>query len=155
MDIALTATAAMTILAPYVTKAAGKLAEKVGEDIWAKVKKVFTKDKEKELVKKVEENKVTKADLVEIESSLVEHLQEETDFEQLLKTSLNLTPANEFILENNLQVAAKIREELKPLYMEQIDAGVAVVGDYNIRIAQLERKLKKIDEKILSIITKQ
>lgn len=153
MDITLIATAAMTILGPYVTKTAGKVAEKVGEDLWTKVKKVFTKDKEKELVKKVEENKVTKTDLIEIESLLVEHLKEESELQQLLKTSLNITPANEFILENNLQVAAKIREELKPIYMEQIDAGVAVAGDYNVKIAQLERKLKQIDEKILSIIT--
>lgn len=155
MDITLIATAAMTILGPYVTKAAGKVAEKVGEDLWKKVKKVFTKEKEKELVKKVEENKVTKTDLVEIENSLLEHLKEESELQQVLKTSLNISPANEFILENNLQVAAKIREELKPLYMEQIDAGIAVAGDYNVKIAQLERKLKQIDDKILSIITKQ
>jgi hypothetical protein len=154
MDITLIATAAMTILGPYVTKAAGKVAEKVGEDLWTKVKKVFTKDKDKELVKKIEDNKVTKSDLVEIENSLVEHLKEESEFEQLLKSSLHITSANEFILENNLQVAAKIREELKPLYLEQIDAGIAVAGDYNIKIAQLERKLKQIDEKILSIIAK-
>ncbi len=155
MDITILATATMTFLAPYITKAAGKVAEKVGEDLWTKVKKVFTKDKEKELVKKVEENKITKTDLVEIESSLVEHLKEETELQQALKTSLNITPANEFILENNLLVATRIREELKTLYMEQIDAGVAVVGDYKIRIAQLERKLKQIDDKILSIIIKQ
>lgn len=155
MDITLIATAAMTILGPYVTKAAGKVAEKVGEDLWKNIKKVFTKEKEKELVKKVEENKVSKTDLVEIENSLLEHLKEESELQQVLKTSLNISPANEFILENNLQVAAKIREELKPLYMEQIDAGIAVAGDYNVKIAQLERKLKQIDDKILSIITKQ
>ncbi len=154
MEITLIATAVMTVLGPYVTKAAGKVAERIGEDLWTKVKKVFTKDKEKELVKKVEENKVTKSDLVEIESSLVEHLKVENELQQILKSSLNITPANEFILENNLQVAVKIREELKSLYMEQIDAGIAVAGDYNVKIAQLERKLKLIDDKILSIITK-
>ena len=77
MDTLLIGTAAMTILSPYLTKAAGKVAEKVGEDLWVKVKKVFIKDREKELVKKVEDNKVSKSDIVEIESSLVEYLKKE------------------------------------------------------------------------------
>ena len=152
MDVSLIATAAMTILGPYVTKAAGKIAEKMGEDIWGKLKKVFTKDKEKELVKKVEESTATKVDLVEIENALVEYLQADSELLQLMKQSLNITPANEFILENNLKVAAQLREKLKPLYMEQLDAGIATEGDYTNLIAQQERKLKKIDSKIIAIL---
>jgi len=155
MDITLIATAAMTLVGPYITKASGKIAEKVGEDIWSNIKKVYTEDKEKELVKKVEENNVSKSDLIEIENLLTEHLSQEKELVQLLKISMNITPATEFILENNLRIAEKIRNELKSLYMERVDADVASVGSYNNRIVDLERKLKKIDEVIYKIITNQ
>lgn len=154
MDISLIATAAMTFLNPYLAKATGKIAEKMGEDLWAEVKKVFTKDKEKELVQKVEEKTATQTDLAEVEKNLIARLEEDNKLEQILKSHLNITPANEFILENTLLVAAKIREELKPLYVEQVDAGIAVEGDYKNKIALLERKLKQMDEKILGILTK-
>jgi len=145
----------MTLVGPYITKASGKIAEKVGEDIWSNIKKVYTEDKEKELVKKVEENNVSKSDLIEIENLLTEHLSQEKELVQLLKISMNITPATEFILENNLRIAEKIRNELKSLYMERVDADVASVGSYNNRIVDLERKLKKIDEVIYKIITNQ
>jgi len=102
MDVTLIATAAMTILVPYVTKAAGKFAEKIGEDLWTKVKGVFKKDKEIELVKKADEQKLEKVDLVEIESSLVENLKQDADLLKSVTQILNITPANAFILSKKL-----------------------------------------------------
>ncbi len=155
MNIELIATGVITVLAPYLTKSAEKVSEKIGEDLWTKIKQIFNRDKRQELLEKANENKINKDDLVEIKNYLVKHMKEDSKFKKVLKTSLNIKTTNEFILETNLQVITKIREELKVLYMEKIDAGVAVEGDYNVKISQLERKLKQIDNKILSIITKQ
>lgn len=152
MDIATLATAAMTLLTPYLTKAAEKFSEKAGENLWSKVKNVFTKENEKELVQKVEENNITKSDLAAIESSLIERLHKESNFEQLIRKSLNITPTNEFILENLQETAIKIRKELKSLYKEYAEAGINLKSEYLIRIKQQERKLKELDEIILSII---
>lgn len=154
MDIATLATATMTLLTPYLTKAAEKFSEKAGEDLWSKVKNVFTKDEEKELVKKVEENKITKSDLVNIESSLIDRLQNESNFEQLIRVSLNITPANEFMLENYLKASMEIREELNVLFQDYPSTGVSLEGDYKVKISQQARKLKKVEEEILSIISK-
>jgi len=155
MDIALIGTAAMAILGPYLGKVADKFAENVGEDIWTKIKSVFRKEKELKLVEKAEDNKATAGDIVEIENLLVEHLKEDNKFLQTITESLNITSYNKFILENNLKIAVKIREELKPLYNEQIYADVASEGSYKIRIAQMERKLKEIDKKIIETITER
>jgi hypothetical protein len=155
MEISLIATAAMTILGPYVTKAAESVAEKIGEDLWTKVKKTFTKDKEKEIVKKVEENSITRADLNEIQNILIGHLNQDNNLLEEVKTSLNIIPANEFILENNLKIAEKIREELKFIYEGQINAGIESEGGYINRIALQERKLKRVEENIIAIITKK
>jgi len=155
MDITLIATAVMTFIGPYITKAAESVAEGVGADLWGKIKTVFTKDKEKEFTQKFENGLITNADLGPIESALIEHLNEKRDFLQTINESLNIKSTNKFILESNLKVAARIREELQPLYMEQVDAGIAVEGDYRNRIAQLERKLNIIDEKIVVLISKK
>jgi hypothetical protein len=154
MDIASLATAAMTLLTPYLTKAAEKFSEKAGEDLWSKVKNVFTKDEEKELVRKVEENEITKSDLVNIENSLIERLRNESNFEQLIRTSLNITPATEFILEQDIESTVKIREKLKKLYSAQINAGIATEGDIKNRIDMLEEMLMDKDKKIRSTICK-
>lgn len=153
MDISLLATAAMAILGPYISKAGEKVAENIGEDLWNKIKSVFTKDKEIQLVKKVENREIKEDDLVEIENSLKENLNQKIDFVQVLKTSLNINSTNEFILENYLLIASKIQEELKTLYLEQVNAGIAIEGDYKVKIAQLERKLRQTNEKIISLIT--
>jgi len=153
MDITLIATAAMTLIGPYLQKSGEAFAKKAGEDLWNKVKKAFTRDKDKELVNKVEAGSVSKSDLTELKNMLAQRLTEEADLLVALKENLNITPANEFMLENNLKAAAMIRTELEPLYLEQIDASVANEGDYSNRIALLERKLVKVDEKLIRLLT--
>jgi hypothetical protein len=153
MDIGLIATATMTFLAPYAGKAAMKIADGIGADLWLKTKKVFKKDEEKALVEKIEAQSASKVELIEFENSFTNYLKEDNDFRNEITLTLNLSAVDTFILESNLEVAQNIKDELKDFYLEQADAGIATEGDYRNVIARQERKLKKIETKIINIMT--
>jgi hypothetical protein len=147
-------TTAMFVLGSFLTKVGGGIATEIGKDIWAKVKTIFAPEKKQELEEKISEGRIEELDLKEIENALTEQLKAPA-FRDDLKKRLHITPANEFILKQNLDAYTKIKNNLKECSEGYTNAGIATTGDYYSMMKLNEGKLKKIEQKIMDIINKQ
>jgi hypothetical protein len=76
MDISMIASTAITLLGPYLVKSGEKIAEGIGKDIWELIKKPFKSDKEKALLKQLEENPSDQKIQGKIEATLENILEE-------------------------------------------------------------------------------
>ncbi len=90
MDIATIAAAALTFSLPFLKKAGEKMSEKIGEDIWSKIKKLFTSDKQKKLVEQLEKN----PEDVKTQGAIEAILDEKIDNDELLKKEFALLIEN-------------------------------------------------------------
>lgn len=90
MDIATIAAAALTFSLPFLKKAGEKMSEKIGENIWTRIKKVFTSDKQKKLVEKLEKN----PEDVKTQGAIEAILDEKIDNDELLKKEFALLIEN-------------------------------------------------------------
>ncbi len=98
MDITTIAAAAITFSLPFLKKAGEKMSEKIGEDFWTKIKKIFTSDKQKKLVENLEKN----PEDAKTQGAIEAILDEKIDNDELLKKELIL------LIENAKQKGANL-----------------------------------------------
>ena len=154
MDIILLTTAAITLLKPFLTKSGEKIAEAIGEDFYKKVKGLFKKKADNQLLEKAETGPVAPEEVTAIEETLKQELPANPLLQARLTEQLNLTPANTAMVQNTLRNIQKLRTEIGQLNEEYVDAGVGTVGDYKNKIAQQERKLNEQESKLYHLIYK-
>lgn len=81
MEYILLAQTAIALVTPFLTKSGEKIAENIGEEIWGFIKKPFKSESDKLLIGEVEED----ADVRSLEISLIEKLQQDSEFASTLK----------------------------------------------------------------------
>jgi hypothetical protein len=155
MDIVLLTTAAFTLLKPFLTKAGGKIAEAVGEDFYKKVKGLFSRKEDNQLLEKAEKGPLSGDEVRQIESSVGQELPKNDALLKQLKEQLNLGFADTTKLEGILTSIEKIKMKLQPLYAEYADAGVATQGDYLNTIRMQERKLAQMEDDLYTLVHKK
>jgi hypothetical protein len=143
MDISLLLTGAMIFLKPYLTKVAETFADKATETVgerlvdksfWKSVKKLFINE-DQEIIENIE-NKTTAApaDVEVIEQKISTELTSNPKFADELKSALNITPINEFLITEKLKSIRRLQDDISKLTIQLERAGIAVLGDYQNQI---------------------
>ena len=155
MDPSLLVTAAMALLQPYLVKAGEKVAETIGEKMaektlqqsfWQKVKGVFIKENEEEVIQAIEKKPISSSqDVAKNESIINKEVTTNPQFAVELKSVMNITAANEFIATEKIKSILRLKEEIKKLEVQMERAGIATSGDY---INMIELKQVKLDYQI-------
>ncbi len=146
--IASTIVAAIT---PYLAKTGEKIAEKIGEDIFPTLKRIFIKDEEKKTLELVQANP-NPQNLRIFEQQLSLKLDNSPNLAQDFADILKLNPHKSIRLAGIVNSINSIKEELEYLYQEKVNAGISTEGDYSNRIALQERKLLKLEREFFQIL---
>ncbi len=154
MDVTFIATAVMTALSPYLAKGGEEIAKTVGKDLYAKIKELFSNEDDDKKLLQATEKVNNGSEKLAVEKRLNAILQEDPEALKELTSLLNFSDTDSFILKNILESILTIKDELKVLYPESLEAGVGTEGDYNNKIQQQERKLKKLEQKFNKTIQK-
>jgi methylphosphotriester-DNA--protein-cysteine methyltransferase len=154
MDIILLTTAAITLLKPFLTKAGDKIAEAVGEDFYKKVKGLFKRKEDNQLLEKAETGPVSQEELVTIEDNLKQEVPTNELLQTQLKKQLDLTPARTSRIQDILYNIQKLRKDLESLNKAYLNAGIANAGDYKNRIALQQEKLEEEESELYEYIYK-
>ncbi len=89
MDLSLIASAAVSFVTPYLAKGGEEMAAEIGKDIWTLMKKPFTSDKDKALIKQLQENPDDKKAQGKVELKLEELLEIHAEIAEQLNLLLS------------------------------------------------------------------
>jgi len=91
-------TTALTLATPYLIKSGEKLAEGIGEDVWAWIKKPFTTDDEKEIISNFQIDE----DSEKLKAILLEKINQDIVFKQEFEKAVNIAQeaSNEYYQQN-------------------------------------------------------
>jgi hypothetical protein len=151
MDLASITTMVSMALSPYLLKTGEKIAEKLGEELFPVVKRIFITEKEKQTIAKIESSPSLQ-NFNLFEQELTKKMESSPDLAQTLAEVFKLTPFKAVKFQSIINSYKEIREELDYLYVESKDAGISTTGDYSNRIALQERKLKKLEKDFFQTI---
>lgn len=152
MDYTIIASAIVTTLTPYLSKTGEKIAEKIGEELFPKIKSIFiSNDEDKKVLEKLE-LQPTVQNITTFENDLAVKIENNPDIARSLSEILKLTPTKSNKIENILTSSKELKEDLKYLYSEYNQAGESTQGDYKNRITLQERKLSKLEKEFFLTI---
>lgn len=164
MDASLIVAGTMALLKPLLEKAGEKAAETIGEKVaektteksfWQTVKRAFILDDEEAMIQEIENKPIaTQADMEMIEKKVSAHITTDPQFAAEAEAAFNLSSTKMFQAELLLKSLQKDRETLKELYDERRDASIDAVGGYEVKIAQVIRRMEKDEKKFRNLTTK-
>lgn len=153
MDFATMGLIATNLLAPFLTKAGEKTAETIAEratnksldasaGLWTKFKNLFrTKEQTAATIASIEAKPViSTGELQLLETQIVTALEEDNTLVPDLKTMLNITPANEFLIQNTLDSIRRLQEKISKL-TQQMERATRDAGDYQNDLENTQEKL--------------
>ena len=162
MDVSLILTGAMALLKPLLEKAGEKAAETIGEKLaektvqktfWEKVKGLFIIEEEKQVIQAIENKTIAAPEEISlIEQKISEELNTNPAFSQEVKSSLNISPNNEFLATQKLQSIQRLQSQIKQLEVQMERAGIASAGDYINRVELQKEKLNHQTEELYKIL---
>lgn len=143
----------VSAITPFLTKTGEKIAEKVGEDIFPLIKRLFIKDEDIKTLENIQKSP-TQRNLIQLEQQISEKINENPELLEEFQRQLNLTPVKILKLENIIKSMKILKEELNYLYPESIGSSEANHGDYLNKIALQERKLQKLEKELFNTLNK-
>jgi hypothetical protein len=151
MDISLIVTGVITAILPYLQKSGEAFFETAGESIFEKVKTFFgTKEPENIVLR--EHPNLSIEEISALESKLLVSLQNDKKFRMQIENELKLTSGDAFRVERTLLSIEKLRNQIKDLHEQHIDAGIGSAGDYRNKIRMQQEKLKTYEEEFFKIL---
>ncbi|HEX9510707.1 MAG TPA: hypothetical protein VF939_09495 [Puia sp.] len=151
MDNSLIANAITTVLSSFLSNSGEEIAKNAGKDIYKKIKLLFKKEEEKDILNDFETAPFSIDYRHSLEKILVTNLSDPNFFKETIHT-LHITPANTFIIELVLSSIRDIKAELPQLYRWWRNASPDKKGEYENRIEQLEVQLIHLEKKLLLTI---
>ena len=156
MDFATLGLMATSVLTPFLTKMGEKVVETIAEratnktldaGLWTRFKNLFKKGQNQNaaLVQTLEaiESKptVSPSEIKLLETQIVTALEEDNTLAPDLQTILNITPANEFLIQNALESIKRLQDQINKLTKQMERAGIATEGDYQNALENAQEKL--------------
>lgn len=154
----------MALLQPLLTKATEKAAETIGEKLaeksvesttWQKIKGLFVEEEEKQVVNAIENKPVaTQHEVAIIEAKVNQAVTTNPQFATELKTALNITPLNEFLVTEKANSIKRLQAEIARLQLQMERAGIGTEGDYINKIELQQEKLEYQISELIKILHK-
>lgn len=158
--------AAMAVLSPLISKGGEKAAETIGQKLanqafekpfWKQVKSLFIVENEAvnepQIIKDIENKPVaTSNEVAMIETKLAKAITSNPEFAAEMKVNLNITPANQFIVEQTINSIIKAQKELADLWSDHDALDKIDRPRYAIRIKTREEDLLAYENKLITTL---
>jgi hypothetical protein len=144
----------MPYFTPFLMKAGEEIAKGVGQDSWLAFKGIFKKKGEISLLEKGENQSLSKDELQEVETTLIQYLENDKEVLPTVIGFLDLSYADRTKLQRKLKTIEVLNNELEGLEEKLNKVGVLGKGDIEIKIDLQETTLQEANEEIIKLIKK-